>query len=265
VEKILSERRLGSTSLAKLVLEAYKCLAEESVNLKHDVEILSQHIREARPAMPLIKRFNEEVMKRLIEYDKSRLLNACNDVENTYQSILRKLVENALNELSSYRSVVTLSHSGTILEILKNCEKIKKVYILESRPLREGLLTASELCKMKEVIVCVDAAAVYAVEACEAVVVGADALFRDGSFSGKIGVRALAMAAKEYGKPFYVACDSWKKGDIFINEYGLKVDVSEQNCFDVLNPIFETVPNKFVTAFLTDKGVIKPTDVKLMF
>ncbi len=261
VEGIKRERHLGSTALAWMVLEAYRSLAEESRDLKRDISTLSQKIRYARPAMPLINRFNEEVVRRVKAFKLDELLNACRDVELTYRAMMDKLVETAGKELSIYKSVTTISHSGTVLNILKKTENIENVFVLESRPMREGLVMASELKDVKKVTVCVDAAAGYAVDSSDVVLVGGDAVFSDGSFAGKVGVKMLALLAWDSGKPFYVACDTWKYSDRFENEFGLAEDVHGIAGVNVLAPVFERVDGRLVYAYITEKGVFKPTSL----
>ncbi|MCS7137654.1 MAG: hypothetical protein NZ941_04705 [Candidatus Caldarchaeum sp.] len=255
VDEIRRERRRGSTALAWKVLEAYRTLAEESVSLERDVWRLAEEIKNARPAMPLVNRFSEEVLKRVERFEASELLEACREVEATYRNIMDSVVENAVKHLTGFESLATMSHSGTVLNILKKVETTTTVYVLESRPLREGLLTASELRNVKRVVVCVDAAAGYAVDSSDGVLVGGDAVFPDGCFSSKVGVKALALLARDAGKPFYVVCDTWKAADIFVNEHGPAEDVEAGREVEVLNPVFEKVSGKLVSALLTERGV----------
>ncbi|MEM2238014.1 MAG: hypothetical protein QXU87_04635 [Candidatus Caldarchaeum sp.] len=262
VEEIVRERRRGSTALAGMVLEAYRKIAEESKNLERDVALLSEMIGKARPAMPLVKRFSDEVLKRVKRFYPDEIVEACRQVETAYRMMVEKLVENAEKQLKGCKAVATISHSGTVLNILKKIDTVSDVFILESRPLREGLIMASELKRLKRVTVCVDAAAGYAVDASEAVVVGGDAFFPDGSFAGKVGVRPLALLAKEAGKPFYVACDTWKYAERFENEHGPAEEVSAENGLSVLNPVFEKVGKEHVYMYLTEKGAVKPDAVK---
>ncbi len=261
VEAIRLERRHGSVTLAHMVLEAYRALAEENENLEKDIPVLREALSNIRPAMPLINRFNTEVLRRLKTYSRSGLLEACREVEAAYGDVLTALVGHAANVLSGVRSVATLSHSNTVIQALRKAASVERVVVLESRPLLEGLLAAEELSDVKDVVVCVDAAAGYAVELADAVLVGADALFPDGSFAGKVGVKNLAAHSREQGKPYYVACDTWKYADKFENEYGQAEDLGHGLHFKVLNPMFERVDAGHVTGYVTEKGFVKPPDV----
>ena len=262
VDAIKSERRRGSATLAQMVLEAYRALAEGGVELERDVKMLAEELSRARPALPLVNRFSREVVRRVRLYTPAGLLEACDAVEKAYRGVVEALVEKAAAVFEGVRAVVTISHSNTVIQILRKTASVERVLVLESRPLLEGLLAAEELAGAKEVLVCVDAAAGYAVEQADAVLVGADALFPDGGFSGKVGVKSLALHSLECGKPFYVACDTWKYADRFENEYGPSEDLEHGARFKVLNPMFERVEPRYVTAYLTEKGFVKPADVR---
>jgi translation initiation factor 2B subunit (eIF-2B alpha/beta/delta family) len=261
VEAIRLERRHGSVTLAHMVLEAYRALADESENLEKDIPVLRASLSNLRPSMPLINRFNTEVLRRLKTFSRAGLLAACEEVEAYYRDVLTALVGYAATVLNGVRSVATLSHSNTVIQALRKAANVERVVVLESRPLLEGLLAAEELSDIKDVVVCVDAAAGYAVELADAVLVGADALFPDGSFAGKVGVKNLAAHSREQGKPFYVACDTWKYADKFENEYGQAEDLGHGLRFKVLNPVFEKVDPRYVTGYVTEKGFVKPLDV----
>lgn len=256
VEALKKERRKGSTTLAETVLNIYRTLARESDNLSRDLPKYGELIETARPSMPLVKRFSREVLQRISSPSSEEVLKAVEDVEKTYRSKLNRLVEHAVDKLSGIGSVTTMSHSGTIINILSRLEGLRRVNVLESRPLREGVLMAAALRNSCMVVVYVDAAVAYAVERSDAVVVGADALYPDGSFSAKVGVKPLAATAKLLGKPFHVAVDTWKLAEEFVNEMGPSTDVDEQ--MPAENPVFEKVPPDLIDFYLTDLGALTP-------
>jgi methylthioribose-1-phosphate isomerase len=101
--------------------------------------------------------------------------------------------------------------------------------------------------------------------------VGADRIAANGDTANKIGTYTLAVLAKEHGIPFYVAAPTTtidmlsKTGDdIPIEERG----EDEVSCYngvritpkgiEVLNPAFDVTPAKYITAIITEKGVLKP-------
>ena len=99
---------------------------------------------------------------------------------------------------------------------------------------------------------------------------GADRIASNGDTANKIGTYSLAILAKEHKIPFYVAAPvstfdfAIKSGDeIKIEErdpmevthvFGKRV--SPDNIL-IQNPAFDVTPGKYITAIITQKGVIR--------
>jgi len=109
------------------------------------------------------------------------------------------------------------------------------------------------------------------------VVVGADRIARNGDFANKIGTYEKAVVARENGVPFYVAAP-WSTFDA-TRATGRSIPVEERGEDEVLelggrrvaprssrarNPAFDITPAKFVTAFITPRGVVRPADLSKM-
>jgi translation initiation factor 2B subunit (eIF-2B alpha/beta/delta family) len=270
LDRVKAEKRLGSTALARMTIDCFRELASSNDVDDWLVEGLGMELERARPSMVLLKRFSREVVKRYqmlasvgLERRKA-LLEACSSVEAEYSEKMRMLVDKAAKYLSRYDTVLTLSHSGTVVNVLSRAEGVGKVLVLESRPMYEGRITANRLSKTKQVDLWVDAASGYAVQNCKACVVGADAVFPDGSFSGKVGSLPLALLCSRYGKPFYVVVDLWKideKTGYVIEEGGADEVWEESRWVTIRNPYFEMVGPELVSGYLTEKGLLKPHEL----
>jgi len=275
LSSIAEDKISGSSTLAKKGLEAYIRLAEEEINdlneLNRTITKIDSILSSIRPSMPLIKRFSNEFTRLYIqstindvEEARRKISNYCDEVMKTYEDMLSSLVKNAKEVLREYRCVLTLSQSGTVLKTLRGISNIERVIILESRPRCEGLMMAKELSLDKKVIVYVDAAMSYAVEECDAVILGADAVFHGLGFLGKIGCKPLSLLASRLGKPVYVLADRWK-----FSEKQNKITVEEGEANEVWpeadkhhnilvrNPYFEITPNELINSYITDSGVVK--------
>jgi S-methyl-5-thioribose-1-phosphate isomerase len=165
-----------------------------------------------------------------------------------------------------------------------NQGKSVHVYVDETRPRCQGArLTAWEM--EQEGIpysLIVDNAAGYFMRNgdVDLVIVGADRVAVNGDVANKIGTYEKAVVAKENGIPFYVAAPrmtfdlNCEKGDnIEIEErdhdevrkmWGLdetgntmRILISEEKA-NVRNPAFDVTPCKYVTAFITEEGILKP-------
>ena len=98
-------------------------------------------------------------------------------------------------------------------------------------------------------------------------------LIRD--FANKIGTFEKAVLAKEFGVPFYVAAPistfdfNTKTGeDIVIEDRSEEevtmvkgVRIAPAGC-RALNPSFDMTPAKYVTGFITEKGILKPSEIR---
>ena len=149
------------------------------------------------------------------------------------------------------------------------------VYVDETRPLLQGSrLTAWELARERipHAVIADNAAGYYLRSgAVDAVVVGADRIARNGDFANKIGTYEKAVVARENGVPVYVAAP-WTTFDRG-RATGRTIPVEERAPEEVLelgdrrlaprssrarNPAFDVTPARYVTAFITPGGVVRP-------
>jgi methylthioribose-1-phosphate isomerase len=103
-----------------------------------------------------------------------------------------------------------------------------------------------------------------------AVITGADRIAANGDTANKIGTYSLAVLAKENGVPFYVAApsvtidsDTATGADIPIEERSPEeithlagVEIAPKGT-ETLNPAFDVTPHRYITAIITEKGIIR--------
>ncbi len=166
---------------------------------------------------------------------------------------------------------------GTALGVIKQASeqgKNIKVLATETRPLLQGArLTAWELKKANIPFTLVtDSMAGYFMSRGQisCVIVGADRIAANGDTANKIGTYSLAVLARENGIPFYVAAPtttidlSLASGDeIPIEERSPDevthiqgVNIAPEG-IEVTNPAFDVTPHRYITAIITENGIIK--------
>jgi translation initiation factor eIF-2B subunit alpha len=93
--------------------------------------------------------------------------------------------------------------------LLKAAEQTDfEIVILEGRPDASGVKAAKVYQEAGiPTTVVLDSAMAYIMERVDLVIVGAEGVVENGGIVNKIGTYALAVAAKELGKPFYVAAE----------------------------------------------------------
>src|SRR5437879_9263322 len=166
---------------------------------------------------------------------------------------------------------------GTALGVIRAAiEQGKKIhfYADETRPFLQGSrLTAWELMKdgiPTTVISDNMAGAMMNQGKIGAIVVGADRIAANGDVANKIGTYTVAVLAKEHSIPFYVAAP-FSTIDLDTPD-GSKLPIEQRNPRevthfpgkavhpqggDIENPAFDVTPARFVTAIITERGIVR--------
>ena len=152
------------------------------------------------------------------------------------------------------------------------------VWVDETRPRLQGAsLTSWELINegIEHAIISDNAAGHFMRRGeVDMVIVGADRVALNGDFANKIGTYEKAVLAKENGIPFYVAAplstfdtDISSGDDIPIEERSEDEVLYAHECriappgSHARNPAFDVTPAEYVTAYITEKGVIRSEDI----
>ncbi len=167
---------------------------------------------------------------------------------------------------------------GTALGVLRSAKdagKELKIFADETRPFLQGArLTAWELQQDGfDVTLITDNMAGWMMKQglIHACIVGADRIAANGDVANKVGTYSVAVLARAHNIPFYVAAPSstfdpgMSSGDgIIIEERpdkevltiaGMRIAPAG---IKVRNPAFDVTPAKYVTAIITEKGVLFP-------
>ncbi|HEX4309766.1 MAG TPA: S-methyl-5-thioribose-1-phosphate isomerase [Acidobacteriaceae bacterium] len=166
---------------------------------------------------------------------------------------------------------------GTALGVIRSAVEQGSqlhVYADETRPFLQGArLTAWELMHdgIPTTVLCDNmAASLMRQGKIQAVIVGADRIAANGDVANKIGTYGVAVLAKEHGIPFYVAAP-WSTidlktptGDSIPIEQRAAIEVTHHagkqltpHGVGIENPAFDVTPAKYVTAIITERGVLR--------
>jgi len=165
---------------------------------------------------------------------------------------------------------------GTALGVII-CAKIQgkhvNVFADETRPLLQGArLTTWELKKAGITVTLINdsmAGAFMKQGKIDCVIVGADRIASNGDTANKIGTYSVAVLAKEHNIPFYVAAPTTTidrtltTGDEIPIEQRNPEEVSTfagvktaPGGIDIANPAFDVTPHRYITAIITERGII---------
>jgi methylthioribose-1-phosphate isomerase len=177
-------------------------------------------------------------------------------------------------------ALATVGYGTSLAVVRAAVEQGKRISVIatETRPLLQGSrLTAYELAHDNiPVKVIVDSAAAQMMSrgVVDKILVGADRILKTGHVTNKIGTLSIALSAKFYGVPFYVAAPvstvdmATDPSMVVIEErnqrevlYVAGRRVAPRNV-EALNPAFDVTPPELVTGIVTDRGVAGPPFVE---
>jgi methylthioribose-1-phosphate isomerase len=166
---------------------------------------------------------------------------------------------------------------GTALGVIRAAvEQGRRIHVFadETRPFLQGArLTAWELMAdhIPTTVICDNmAASLMRAGEIQAVVVGADRIAANGDTANKIGTYNVAILAKEHGIPFFVAAP-WSTIDL-ATASGEAIPIEERPAVEVThhggkqltpdgvgirNPAFDVTPASYITAIVTERGVLR--------
>ena len=212
-------------------------------------------------------------------------LDEAGRIQDEDREACRLIGEHGRVELSNVTRVMTHCNTGRLATaglgtalgvVYAKAEAGEDIEVVatETRPLLQGArLTAWELADAGIPVTLISdsaAGAAMTTGRVQAVIVGVDRVAANGDFANKIGTYNLAVLAKASGIPFYAAgplssfdADTSDGSRIEIelrpadevrtaNGSPIAADV------DAWNPAFDVTPAEFVTAFITDAGVLRP-------
>jgi S-methyl-5-thioribose-1-phosphate isomerase len=303
---------LGSVGGAGLFLASLGYKKNDPFDFLNYLKKIGQEIIKARPTAHNLSWTINYLLERIESHSVSGIKK---DIYNNFKKLLENEVNNNL-KIGNYGEkliknnfrILTHCNAGSLSAIwygtatapvysaiLKN----KKISVLvdETRPWLQGArLTAWEMKKVGiDYSINIDSASGFLMEnkLVDMVIVGADRIALNGDTANKIGTFPLALMAKRYKIPFYVAAVkatidfSIKKGsDIKIEErsgdeilkhtsYWENRNLSKKKSkkFNPLleiaprgsrafNPVFDITPVDLITGIITEDGIFKPSEIK---
>jgi len=220
-----------------------------------------------------------------IEKLKAALVQEAIQIHNAEIEATRKLSEFGAGLVKDSSTILTHCNTGplattgygTALGVIIRAQeqgKRLKVFVSETRPLLQGArLTTWELKKADIPFTLItDSMAGYFMSRGEidCVIVGADRIAANGDTANKIGTYTLAVLAKEHGIPFYVAAPTTTI-DLSLKS-GREIPIEQRRAEEVThiqgvslapagtpaqNPAFDVTPAKYITAIITERGIIR--------
>ena len=254
---------------ASFLLE--KCRTAEFASASEAKDFIRETGLELIQAQPRMAPLFNLVNRLLLNCDKhtelSPLVETTISVINNFldenQSAREKIVTYIDPLIKKKTTVATYSRSSLVIYALRQLAREKKfrICLTESRPMFEGRTAALELAEAGvSVALTVDAAMQDCVDLCDLILVGADS-FTDEYVVNKIGTGALALLAREAGKPVYAVCTTQKYLPPGLNmpdepqHDADEVWAERTGDISIWNKYFEAVDTGLFSGIVTEKGV----------
>ena len=283
---------IGATAAFGMVLAAIESTKRNSKNIKNDLKLASQALFDTRPTAVNLKWALDKMMSEVNAYKGDDLVKhllhfaksiAIEDIETnkkmaSFGDVLISDGDTIIHHCNT-GSLAAVDY-GTALGVIRMSHENGKnirVFVDETRPRLQGArLTAWELEQYGiPYNVIVDGAAGYFLNSGEInkVFFGADRVVANGDVANKIGTYMLSLSAYTNNVPVYCVAPS-STFDLAIQS-GRDIPIEERNAEEVSgilindrsaypenasvrNPAFDITPNKYISAFVTEKGIIYP-------
>ncbi|GGE68865.1 S-methyl-5-thioribose-1-phosphate isomerase [Priestia taiwanensis] len=288
--KVRGAPAIGITAAFGLVLAADAIQTEHLTTLHVGIKKARNYLASSRPTAVnlfwaldrLVEASNEATT---IEETREILRREALLIQKEDEDVCRQIGEHAVTLFEHGANILTHCNAGSIATarygtalapfyIAKERGITLRAFACETRPVLQGArLTAWELQQAEvDVTLITDnmAANTIASKNIAAIIVGADRVVANGDTANKIGTLSLAILAKHYNIPFYVAAPT-STFDLTL-EHGNEIVIEERNekevthvhgtrvapiGVNVYNPAFDVTPGQLITAIITEKGIIR--------
>lgn len=253
IEDILADKTSGSSELLRQINIYFLKNFDRIPDKLRLISSLQQHFH----SFQNIQRYLEQL--RLTLHNKQSPEKFFTEFRLKSESVYDKIFTNALPYLLNKKSILTISNSTTIFEILNRLRNHHNflTFICESRPKLEGRILARKLNKEKisaELIS--EAMSAGYVKKCDCVIIGADAVLRNRSVINKVGSFQLALLCSHFLKPFYVITEKSKFS--LKNEFKQSEESTDEIWKDapkevaLKNFYFEKIPASLISEIITE-------------
>ncbi|MFJ7512280.1 S-methyl-5-thioribose-1-phosphate isomerase [Peribacillus simplex] len=293
--KVRGAPAIGLTAAFGVALGAKQETTAELEEFKKNVTRHIEKLASSRPTAvnlfwALRRMENTLQAAQSISTAKEALVSEAKAIFAEDEEMCRKIGEHGLSLFTRGDSILTHCNAGGIatarygtalapFHLAKERDFPLKVYACETRPVLQGArLTAWELMQAGvDVTLISDNMAAHTIhqKRINGIIVGADRIAANGDTANKIGTLGLAILAKHFGIPFYVAAPS-STFDLSI-ESGTSIPIEERNEAEItfiqgvriapenvktFNPAFDVTPNHLITSIITENGIITPDFIK---
>ncbi len=276
--KIQGARKVAQAAVEAMALQAKESDAKSLEAFRSDLLVAADALANARPTEPMLQNSLRFLFAEMQKRKPKGVGEARKAIADEEKILLKKFEENAgkiaefgAKELPIDARILIHCHSHTLMGILKRAQemgKAPKVTCTETRPLYQGRISAKELAGAGvDVTLVVDSAAKSMMGKTDLVLVGADSITSTGDLVNKIGTAGIATIAKESDVRFFSCAELYKFDPLTI--WGRMTEMEERDAQEIADPkemkgvkilnyAFDRTDAKYITGYITEKGVVTP-------
>jgi len=277
--KIRGAGKIARAAARALKITARTTKVRTSNEFVKELDQVSDYLLSTRPtavSLPNAVRFITLKPKLAKDADlrtlQKMVVSRADEFIHSSKDAVKRIGEIGARRISDGDVIMTHCNSSCALSIIKTAFKQGKhieVYVTESRPFMQGLVSARELLKTGvPTTLIVDSAVRHFIRDVDTVIVGADSIAANGAVVNKIGTSQMALAAHESRVLFFVAAESYKfhPGTLV----GRLVEIEERDPNEIVdpkrfpgikirNPSFDVTPPEYIDLIITERGIIPPS------
>ncbi len=295
--KVRGAPAIGIAGAMGLVLALRDAQTQDREEFLELIDTQVDYLASARPtavnltwALARLRNVAQEQTGLSVPEVKQALLAEAKAIRDEDAATCRAIGENGLALIKSGASILTHCNAGSLataeygtalapLYLAKEKGVDFTVYVDETRPLLQGSrLTAWELGRagIDVTLICDSVAGhLMSLGRIDLVITGADRIAANGDAANKIGTYSLSRLAADHGIDFYIAAPA-STFDLSIAD-GSQIPIEQRGAEEVTegfgrrtapadvkvySPAFDVTPAEFITAIITELGVIEPVNVQ---
>lgn len=288
----------GAHGVALCAIELFK-KHQHFENFKKELLEGCDYLNSSRPtAVNLCWAIEEQ--KKVIEKESGNILRLCKNLtqnaiklENEDVEINKNIGKHGSTVVPKGATILTHCNAGalatvgygTALGVVRSAfekDKTIRVFADETRPRQQGAkITTFELVMDGiDTTLLTDGMCAYFMSKKEIdlVVVGADRIAANGDTANKIGTCTLAICAKYYGVPFYIAAPRSTIDFDIVDGTQIPIELRDSEevthingvriCAEgvkTINPSFDVTPANLISGIITEFGIFKPYELRDTF
>ena len=289
VNQIENKDVLGASKHVSMIVEACNITSQQStaVNSKELIDLFSHSMQyfiqtrgtetiAVRNAFDQINDGFDKLQDAPIQDTKKFIDQQCNQyIEDSKKAILR-IAKFGGNLLSNYKSILVFDYSSTVVAILNWMSGVGypiNLVVPECRLVNGGRAVLEQVNTSDHKIHFIpDVGIGNSIKEVDAVLVGVETVFSDGSFTNTLGTNMITVLARANSVPVYAATELLK---VDVNSIsGSNRDLGHQNLdtfsdylgnllshkkVSIRVPLVDLIPANNLDAYITECGIINPS------